>query len=264
MTETALAALVVAVIGFALFGVVGRYASRRRSGAAARQDRILGRTVRRTRAAFLGVSVLAAVGLVLLDPPLPEWFRIAVTYAAPLLVGWGSVLGVSWLEIRGRGLPAGLLRFHRFNLLSAHLLVGQRIPWFSAALLVPVHGTVWWPALIQALAATALAWAVRLLLSVLAGVCPFPDARLAVEVRAAARFGGIRFRGALLVPTERGQSVNAVAATSSRYVFVAQGLAEGLNREEVRAVLLHEVGHLGQRFANVWRSLSLLSWPALV
>jgi Zn-dependent protease with chaperone function len=264
MGEVAIAALLVAVIGFALFCVAGRYAARHRAGAAARIDRILGRTVRRARAAFLSIAALAAAAVVWLDPLMPESFRVAVIYAAPLLAGWGSVLGTSWLQIRGRGLPSGLLRFHRFDLFSAYLLMGQRLPYFSAALAIPVRGSVWWPALFHLLAATVLVRALRLCLSRLAGVRPLPDARLVVEVRAAARFAGIRFRGALLVPTERGQSVNAVAATSSRLVFVAQGLAEGLNREEVRAVLLHEVGHLGQRFANAWRSLSFLGWPTLI
>ena len=95
-------------------------------------------------------------------------------------------------------------------------------------------------------------------------VRPFPDQRLAVEVRAVARQAKIHLRGILLVATEPGQFVNAIAATTSRFIFVAEGLWKGLDREEVRAVLLHEVGHLGQYILNAIRSVSVFGWPVLL
>jgi Zn-dependent protease with chaperone function len=190
-------------------------------------------------------------------------------YVFPLLWAWATVLGSSWIEMRARGLGADLWSFHRFNAFAAYMLWGQRIPYFSAAVAAPMFvlgGASLVPtAILHLLLAVAVGWGARfLLVNVIVGVLPFPDSRLAVEVRAAARNAGIRLRGVLLVPTRPGQSVNALVAASSRIIYVAEGLWRGLDREELRGVLLHEVGHLGQPMTNLFRNLSVFGWPAVV
>ena len=91
-----------------------------------------------------------------------------------------------------------------------------------------------------------------------------PMRRLHAQIREVAARTGARLRAAVLVATERGQSVNAVAATSSGTIYLAEGLWEGLEGEEVRAVLLHELGHFAQRWTNVYRNVSVVIMPAAV
>jgi Zn-dependent protease with chaperone function len=268
MVVVLLVAAAVTVLGTVLYAAAGRHVTRKAQEAEGPIDRTLARVSRRTTRLFFALCVAAGFFVQFVPPAPPAAFRVGAAYAAPLLAGLLAVLGASHVEIRGRGLRTSVLRFGRFNVFTEYLLVGQRVPWFSAALAAPAdlsQGGDLLPAILPHLAAAAvLAWGLRILLVRFAGVRPLPDGRLAVAVRAAAREAGIRLRGVLLVPTEPGQSVNAVAATSSRYIFVAQGLVEGLRRDEVRAVLLHEAGHLGQRVTNLFRSLSTLMWPAFV
>jgi Zn-dependent protease with chaperone function len=226
-------------------------------------------------ARFCFLSYLAAAALTVLcvrsifEPRLPRFILIILIYVIPLLWIWGAVVGASWLEVRAWGVRSGLWRFHRFNVLHGYLLFGQRVPYFSAAVAIPADitlGTGLIGGILLHLAlATAIGWGVRwIVVSRLVNVRPFPDQRLAVELRTAARDAGIHLRGVLLVATEPGQFVNAVAATTSRFIFVAEGLWRGLDREEVRAVLLHEVGHLGQPILNGLQNLALLGWPILL
>ncbi len=232
-----------------------------------------GRLARTARICFW--SYLAAAALTILcvraifEAEVARPILVILIYAVPLLFTWGVVAGASWLEVRAYGVRSGLWRFHRFNLLSGFMAIGQRVPYFSAAVAISADlrtGSGLIPsAFLHFLIATAIGWAARwVVLNRIASVRPFPDQRLAVEVRAVARGERIRLRGILLVATEPGQFVNAIAATTSRFIFVAEGLWKGLGREEVRSVLLHEVGHLGQTFINAVRMISLFWWPALL
>jgi Zn-dependent protease with chaperone function len=58
--------------------------------------------------------------------------------------------------------------------------------------------------------------------------------------------------------------VNALAATSSGTIYVAEGLYEGLGRDELIAVLLHELGHFAQPLTIHLRNLSALGVPLAV
>jgi Zn-dependent protease with chaperone function len=190
-------------------------------------------------------------------------------YGTPLVWLWLVVLGMSWLELRVRGLTASLWRFHRFNLFVAFLMYGQRIPLLSAALAAPADlspGTgLLFPVGLHLLVAILLGLLLRfLLLTVVVPVRPYPDRRLAVKVREVARTASVRLRGIFLVPTERGQSVNAIAATSSRIIFVAEGIRDGLDAREAQAVLLHELGHLAQPVKNAVLNAAGFGWPVLI
>jgi Zn-dependent protease with chaperone function len=232
-----------------------------------------GRLARTARICFW--SYLAAAALTILcvraifEAEVARPVLVVLIYAVPLLFTWGVVAGASWLEVRAYGVPSGLWRFHRFNLLSGFMAVGQRVPFFSAAVAVPAQfdseeGFLLL-VLLHLLIATGIGWAARwVVTNRIVSVRPFPDQRLAVEVRRVAQKARIRLRGVLLVATEPGQFVNAIAATTSHFIFVAEGLWKGLDREEVRAVLLHEVGHLGQTAINAVRAISLFFWPALL
>jgi Zn-dependent protease with chaperone function len=232
-----------------------------------------GRLARTARICFW--SYLAAAALTVLcvraifEAEVARPVLVILIYAVPLLFTWGVVAGASWLEVRAYGVRSGLWRFHRFNLLSGFMAIGQRVPYFSAAVAISAdldsETSILPSAILHFLIATGIGWAARwVVMNRIVSVRPFPDQRLAVEVRAVARAARIRLRGILLVATEPGQFVNAIAATTSRFVFVAEGLWRGLDREEVRAVLLHEVGHLGQTFINAIRMISLFWWPALL
>jgi Zn-dependent protease with chaperone function len=269
MREVLLALLAFGGFAFAFYLTAGWWAASRFREDRDPEDRFLSRAIFRAFWMFLlGTGLLVWIAAHSRpDLPLGAW--VTLLYVLPLLWGWVMVLGSSWIEMRARDLGVGLWRFHRFNLFAAYMLWGQRIPFFSAAVAAPLfvlRGASLLPTAGLHLAlAFAVGWAARVLVvNVLVGVLPFPDSRLAVEVRAAAREAGIRLRGVLLVPSEPGQSVNALVASSSRIIYVAEGLWKGLERDELRGVLLHEVAHLGQPLTNVFRNLSVFGWPIVL
>jgi len=258
------------LLGFVLFPVLlyagsGWYVALRIRGSEARADRILGRAV-----TLMLLALLAALLLIL-------WHRrengplltTALAYAAPL--GWfaATVLGNSHLEIRARGLECGLLRFARFNLFLGFLLGGQALPLLSAALLVPTDparpGEILAGAAFHLLFALALGLLLRrVTLEHVVSPGEFPDEELVRDLRRAADRAGVKLNAVRQVPTERGQSLNALAATTSRTIYVAEGLREGLEREELRAVLLHEIGHFAQTVTNFLRNAAALGLPLVV
>jgi Zn-dependent protease with chaperone function len=269
MRVVALGLLAFGGYALAFYTVAGWWASVRFRDGGDPEDRFLSRAIYRAHGLFLAGTALLVWWSCHSPPRVGAVIAIVSVYAFPLLWAWVVVLGSSWIEMRARGLGLGLWRFHRFNLFAGFMLWGQRLPFYSAAVVAPrlvLLGADPAPTLALHLAlAVAVGWAARwVLVRRVVGVRSFPDPRLAVEVRAAARNAGIRLRGALLVPTEPGQSLNALVATSSRIIYVAEGLWRGLGREELRGVLLHEVGHLGQPVTNVFRNLAVLGWPAII
>jgi len=255
------------LVSAAVYLVAGLRLSGRARRERIRAERALSRAGRRA-ALLLRVALGATCAAVYLlksrTGPIPSALLL---YLLPLLWLWCSALGTSWLEINARGLDTGLWRYHRFNVFLAFLLGGQRLPFLSAALAAPSdlsRGVDLLPGLAaHFVAALALGVGLRwLVVERLVELRPFPDPTLLREVERVAVQNRIRLRAVVLVPTERGQSANAVAATSSRVVYVAEALYRGLSREEVRAVLLHELGHLGQHAANLFRDLAVLGVPA--
>jgi len=259
-------ALAISIAMIAVYLGAGYWLSLRKRRSGERVDRALHRALFRSQ-----VTVAALLGLGALHfrsdwGALPEPIRVVSLYAVPLLWLWGTVLGGSWLELRARGLDESLLRFYRFNLFTVFLMSGQRVPLLSAALAVPVDLATGKTAILAHFGAAVLlglllrAWVVL----VVARISPYPDRRLAVRVREIARMAGVKVRGVFQVRTERGQSVNAFASTTSRLIYVAEGMREGLERDEVKAVLLHEVGHLDQRATNLFRNLAALWLPLAI
>jgi len=183
-----------------------------------------------------------------------------------LVVG---VLGATRLELNARGIPTGLLRFARFNLFTAFLMGGQPLPFLSAAFAAPADvsaGTAILPGIALHVAiATGLGLLLRhLIVRRMMSIGPFPDEGIEARIRDVAREAKVRFKALEQVHHERGQSVNAVAATSSGTIYVAEGLYEGLGRDELIAVLLHELGHFAQPLSIHLRNLSALGVPLAV
>lgn len=258
-----------AAFTFVLYAFAGRWVAVRARRAEHLTDRVLLRAHRRTVLLYCAVSFLAVVGVLATEPRIPRAAAIAAAWCGPILWLWALVAGASWLEIVARGIDVDLWRYHRFDVFATFLLVGQRLPFFSAAFTAraDLHtGAEVLPSVIIHLAAAiAFGVAIRLVVTrLLVRTRDLPDGDLLADVRATAREAGVLFRRIRIVPTERGQSVNAIAATSSRTIFVAEGLVEGLDRHEVRAVLLHEAGHFAQPFANTFRNVAVLGWPAVV
>ncbi len=253
----------------ALYTIAGWWLGARVRHAEDKADRILLRALRRTDL-IQGIAALAAVAALLrLRPALGTFLFTAVAFILPFFWVWAIVAGSSWLELVARGLEVPLSRFHRFNLFVSFLRYGQRIPLFSAAVTAPAAFSGGWDLAAGIALHFALALLVgfcvrRAVLAWLVEIRPFPDRPLSEEIRALAAGLGVRLRGLRLVRTERGQAVNALAATSSGTVYVAEGLREGLERDELRAVVLHEVGHLTQRFTNLLLNLSFLGLPAVL
>jgi Zn-dependent protease with chaperone function len=193
----------------------------------------------------------------------------AVLYFVPLWWLAAGVLGSTRLELTARGLRTGLHRFARFNLFTAFLMGGQALPFLSAAFAAPADdasaGEILTGLALHAAIATGLGLGLRhLIVRKLMKVRPFPDEGIEARLREVAREARVRFRSLLLVRHERGQAVNAVAATSSGKIYVAEGLVRGLDREELIAVLLHEVGHFGQPVATRLRNLGALGIPVAI
>jgi Zn-dependent protease with chaperone function len=269
MRVVLLAATGFAIFTVALFALAGRWVASRTRRAEHLTDRILLRAHRRTLLILCAVTLLGIVAVLLARPRLPRAFGIVAAYTGPFLWIWALVAGASWLELAARGIDTDLWRFHRFDVFATFLLMGQRIPFFSAACVAGADLTVG--------GATAASLGMYFLIALLFGVAlrwlvvhrlvrtrPFPDLVLETDIVRTADRSGVRLRQILLVPTERGQSVNAVAATSSRTIFVAQGLVEGLERGELRAVLLHELGHFAQPLTNAFRNAAVLGWPLVI
>jgi Zn-dependent protease with chaperone function len=266
--------VVAAILAFAIvtLGVylgAGWWVSSRARRREDRSDRILRRALDRSNMLVM-LTLALLLGATLGARSLLSPFRSAVIlYLLPLLWLWAATLGVSWLQIRARRLEAGLLRFSRFDLFTNYLTIGQRLPFVSAALAASSdlsRGADLLPEI-------ALHFGIALLLGYLGrwlvvrhvvALETFPDASLIDEIGEVARGCDIRLRGAYLIPTERGQSVNAFAATSSRVIYVAEGIYRGLDRGEVKAVLLHELGHFAQRVTNVFRNLAVVGTPVAI
>lgn len=269
MRVVLLAATGFAIFTVALYALAGRWVSQRTRRAEGLTDRILLRAHRRTLLILCSVTLLTVLAVLAAKPELPRAFGVAAAYFGPFLWIWALVAGTSWLELAARGIETDLWRFHRFDVFATFLLMGQRIPFFSAAFVASadlatgreVLGSLGLHFLLALLLGVALRW---LVVHRLVRTRPFPDLVLETDVVRTADRAGVRIRGILLVPTERGQSVNAVAATSSRTIFVAQGLVEGLEREELRAVLLHELGHFAQPLTNAFRNAAVLGWPLVI
>ncbi|MHC4860950.1 MAG: M48 family metallopeptidase [Planctomycetota bacterium] len=262
-----LAILAVAIVALALFLAGGRWVSTRVRLDEARSDRILRRASKRCGLILLLLVVVLIGGTFFVRHRLGPVRSALIFYLLPLLWLWTAVLGSSWLQIKARGLDVGLLRFHRFDLFISYLQIGQRLPFLSAAMAASAdlgRGSRLIPEI-------ALHFAIALLLGYLGRrlvvhhlmeLEPFPDETLLGEVEGVARERGVRLRGARIVPTEGGQSVNALACTSSRVIYVAEGLYRGLDHDGVKAVLLHELGHFEQRFTNSIRNMAVLGSPA--
>ena len=251
----------------AVYLVAGRWVSARVRRDDGRADRVLRRASRRCSLILLGLALLACGAVLALREGLGELQSVLLLYLLPLLWLWASVLGASWLAIKAHRLEAGLWRYHRFDLFSAYLMGGQQLPFISAALAASsdlTRGADLLPGLAaHFLAALILGLALRwIVVNRLVELRPLPDAPLFREIERVAGSSRIRLRAVHLVPTERGQSVNAIAATSSRAIYVAEALYRGLDRDEVRAVILHELGHLGQHVTNTFRDLAVLGLPA--
>lgn len=190
----------------------------------------------------------------------------ALLYFVPLWWLVAGVLGSTRLELSSRGLRTGIHRFVRFNFFMAFLMGGQGLPFLSAAFAAPVDvtqgtGIVAGLAFHAALAIGIGLGLRYLIVQRMMKLRPFPDEALELRLREVAKEARVRFRTLLLVRHERGQAVNAVAATSSGTIYVAEGLVRGLDREELTAVLLHEVGHFGQPVTTRLRNLGALGIP---
>ncbi len=81
----------------------------------------------------------------------------------------------------------------------------------------------------------------------------FPDAELEREVRAVARDRQIPVRGIRILRTWQNHFAAAFAHFGSSQIFVTDHLTEVVDRDELKAVLYHEVGHLGQLRASLFR-----------
>jgi Zn-dependent protease with chaperone function len=260
--------------GLVLFSILvyvpaGIYVSRRSRRYGFRSDSALHRaTVRSGWALFAGCLVFflfVADSRERLGPVLTS----VLLYLVPVFWLVAGVLGASRLELRSRGLSSGLFRFARFNLFTAFLMGGQALPLLSAAFAAPVDVSAGLGILPGLLLHAAIAIGMGLLLRYLIvgrmiETRSFPDREVVERLEAVAREARIRFKSLVLVPHERGQSVNAVAATSSGTIYVAEGLHRGLDREELVAVLLHELGHFAQPLTVQFRNLSSLGVPVAV
>jgi Zn-dependent protease with chaperone function len=255
------------VFSVALFGTAGAVVRARAAGRRGRVSPLLYRMSRRC-----AILLLLATGLVLLvvDPPrMSPFARALLIYLGPLALFETWVLGTSWLEIRARGISSGLWRFHRFNLFTTWMLYGQRLPFLCAAVAAPAdlsRAAVLLPNIVLHLLIAMVLWASirRFVETWLLPVTEIRDEGLLADLHTVAAGEGIRLGAVRLVATERGQSVNAIAATSSGSIYVAEGLRDGLDREELKAVLLHEVAHLGQKKTNVFRDVTAFCWPAAI
>ena len=167
-----LQAALFATLGFVAFAVVfyvlaGRWVARRVISGTGDRDRILSRAVRRAFLLFLAGSAVILLCTLLAVPRIPLSAWAVLVYLLPLLWAWVTVLGSSWMEMRALDLSAGLWRYHRFNLFSAFMLRGQRIPFFSAAVAAPTYvltkGNLWITTGLHLAVATGLGWLVRYL-----------------------------------------------------------------------------------------------------
>jgi Zn-dependent protease with chaperone function len=252
-----------------IYFVAGIYLRRRATRDGDRLELALHRSIERTSWVFLAVCIafflIVAESRTALGPVLTS----VLLYAIPVYWLVASVLGASRLEHRSRGLRSGVLRFSRFNLFSSFLMGGQTLPFLAAAFAAPVDpeagpALAGWLALHVAIAIAIGLVLRRLVVRRLVRPRPFPDEAIEARVRKAAKKNGIRLNEILVVPHERGQSVNALAATTSRTIYVAEGLRDGLDRDELQAVLLHELAHFGQPLTNLIRNLSVPGLAAAI
>lgn len=84
---------------------------------------------------------------------------------------------------------------------------------------------------------------------------PFPDRELESEVRAEARKRRIPVRGIRILRTWGSGFAGAFAHFGSSRIFVTDHLVHIVEREELKAILYHEVAHLGQLKASLFRLL---------
>ncbi|MEN8148580.1 MAG: M48 family metalloprotease, partial [Planctomycetota bacterium] len=245
------------------------YVARRAARDGLRTDFALNRAIQRTGwVHFLGCGLFFLFVVDSRDTLGPV-VTSALLYFVPVWWLVAGVLGSTRLELTARGLRTGLHRFVRFNLFTAFLMGGQALPFLSAAFAAPVDITrreEILPGLaLHTVIAICLGLALRhLIVQRMMKIRPFPDAAIEARLREVAARAKVRFRALRLVRHERGQAVNAVAATSSGTIYVAEGLVRGLDREELTAVLLHEVGHFGQPVATRLRNLGSLGVPVAI
>ncbi len=83
----------------------------------------------------------------------------------------------------------------------------------------------------------------------------FPDSELEEEVREVARDRSIPMREIRILRTWKSRFAAAFAHFGSSQIFVTDHLTEVVDRDELKAVLYHEVGHLGQFRASLMRVL---------
>jgi len=81
----------------------------------------------------------------------------------------------------------------------------------------------------------------------------FPDSDLENEVREVARDRRIPMREIRILRTWKSRFAAAFAHFGSSQIFVTDHLTEVVDRDELKAVLYHEVGHLGQFRASLMR-----------
>jgi Zn-dependent protease with chaperone function len=169
--------------------------------------------------------------------------------------------------------PAGIVRIRlQLGVLPLALAMALLEPgeWLLATLLTAAP--TWLQPALAVVGGLSLLGGLLVLLPPLLVVCwrarPLPAGPAATALAEVAARSGVRFRHLLCLPTGRGRLPNAMAlglVARWRYILITDQLLAGLDPDQLRGVLGHELGHLRHRHlllyiaflaaAGVWAEL---------